>query len=887
MEEKRDSTLQYMKVRTRGGSSPSGKRKVYFTCHPTDFERYFDKVCEDIFKTQDCAIYYTGDMTAPIPEQYLDSDLGQMNLFVMPVTYRLLSEPNRAMDADFAYATAGAHPISVLPLMMETGIDTFYAGRFGERQYLSPYSRDASEIGYEAKLEKYLASVLTDDATAARVRQAFDAYIFLSYRKKDRHRANELMRLIHQNPRYRDVAIWYDEFLTPGENFNQNIAKALEKSDLFALLVTPNLVNEQNYVQKVEYPKAMEAGKRILPAEMEKTDRGELEKRYCGIPACVDARNEETLDAGIREALKTLVVKPNEDDPEHNYLLGLAYLEGIDVEVNPRYAVELITSAAEAELPEAMMKLQKMYLNGERVEVDYQKALYWAKRIYEYFSRTKGENDPETLAALDNLAVVYYYTGDFQKALELHQKAYSLRCEVLGEKHPSTLISRNNLAASYYYAGDFQKALELLQKAYSLYCEVLGEKHPNTLSSLNNLAVAYGEIGDYSKKLELCQKGYSLRCEVFGEKHPDTLGSLNNLANAYGKTGDYSKKLELHQKTYSLRCEVLGEKHPDTLASLNNLAVAYCDTGDFQESLELHQKAYSLRCEVLGEKHPDTLSSLNNLAIAYGATGDYSKGLELCQSVYSLRLGVLGEKHPDTLLSLCNLANAYGNTGDFCKRLELYQKIYPLGCEIFGEKHPETLTILNNLATAYGELGAFQKSLELCQKVYSLQCEVLGERHPDTLLSLNNLAIAYGDTGDCQQQLELQQKAYSLRCEVFGEKHPDTLSSLGDLAVAYYRAGDFQKTLELCQKAYPLFREVIGATHPKTVAAKDLLNLMQEKCQNLLEEADRLSRYYNFCCTKFGEKGKATVRTLCELADVYEKLGETEKAVELRAKAAE
>ncbi len=761
MEEKRDSTLQYMKVRTRGGSSPSGKRKVYFTCHPTDFERYFDKVCEDIFKTQDCAIYYTGDMTAPIPEQYLDSDLGQMNLFVMPVTYRLLSEPNRAMDADFAYATAGAHPISVLPLMMETGIDTFYAGRFGERQYLSPYSRDASEIGYEAKLEKYLASVLTDDATAARVRQAFDAYIFLSYRKKDRHRANELMRLIHQNPRYRDVAIWYDEFLTPGENFNQNIAKALEKSDLFALLVTPNLVNEQNYVQKVEYPKAMEAGKRILPAEMEKTDRGELEKRYCGIPACVDARNEETLDAGIREALKTLVVKPNEDDPEHNYLLGLAYLEGIDVEVNPRYAVELITSAAEAELPEAMMKLQKMYLNGERVEVDYQKALYWAKRIYEYFSRTKGENDPETLAALDNLAVVYYYTGDFQKALELHQKAYSLRCEAL------------------------------------------------------------------------------------------------------------------------------GEKHPNTLKSLNNLAVAYCDTGDFQESLELHQKAYSLRCEVLGEKHPDTLSSLNNLAIAYGATGDYSKGLELCQSVYSLRLGVLGEKHPDTLLSLCNLANAYGNTGDFCKRLELYQKIYPLGCEIFGEKHPETLTILNNLATAYGELGAFQKSLELCQKVYSLQCEVLGERHPDTLLSLNNLAIAYGDTGDCQQQLELQQKAYSLRCEVFGEKHPDTLSSLGDLAVAYYRAGDFQKTLELCQKAYPLFREVIGATHPKTVAAKDLLNLMQEKCQNLLEEADRLSRYYNFCCTKFGEKGKATVRTLCELADVYEKLGETEKAVELRAKAAE
>ena len=46
----------------------------------------------------------------------------------------------------------------------------------------------------------------------------------------DEHRryAQELMRLIHKNEFCRDIAIWYDEYLTPGEDFNQEIAAALE-----------------------------------------------------------------------------------------------------------------------------------------------------------------------------------------------------------------------------------------------------------------------------------------------------------------------------------------------------------------------------------------------------------------------------------------------------------------------------------------------------------------------------------------------------------------------------------------------------------------------------------------------------------------------------------
>ena len=548
-----ESTLKYIKVRTRGNSSPQGKRRVYFTCHPDDFDRYFDKVCEDIFKTQDCAIYYTADMRAPIPEKYLDSDLGQMTLFVMPITFRLLTEPNRAMDFDFAYAAQDKHLIPVLPLMMESGIDMFFTRRFGERQYLSPYSHDLTAISYEEKLKRYLSSIFVDDKTVERVRAMFDAYIFLSYRKKDRHHANELMHLIHKNPKYRDVAIWYDEFLTPGENFNENIDKALKRCDLFTLLVTPNLINEKNYVRSVEYPMAKKNGKKILPAQMQKTSRLPLKMQYRGIPDCVDAHDSAALDSSINDALKTLALKPNEDDPEHNYLLGIAYLEGIDVEVNKEYAVELITFAANAEFPEAMNKLYTMYNEGDNIKLDYSEALKWAQKLYDFYLRIEGEKKENTLTWLNNLAFVHGNLGDYQKSLELGEKAYVLRCEVLGEKNPDTLNSLNNLAMTYGDLGDYQKQLKLNEKTYALRCEVLGEKNPDTLTSLNNLAGTYGNLGDYQKSLELGEKAYVLRCEVLGEKNPDTLSSLNNLACTYGNLGDYQKQLKLNEKAYTLR----------------------------------------------------------------------------------------------------------------------------------------------------------------------------------------------------------------------------------------------------------------------------------------------------------------------------------------------
>ena len=128
------------------------KPRVYFTCHPEEFANYFDRICKDLWKSHDCAVYYTPDMMETFAEEDLETDLGRNNLFVVPVTSRLLTEHNRAMDKDIPYALQNHIPL--LPIMMEPGLDVVYSrpDKFGELQYLSPNGVDDTQISYEDKL---------------------------------------------------------------------------------------------------------------------------------------------------------------------------------------------------------------------------------------------------------------------------------------------------------------------------------------------------------------------------------------------------------------------------------------------------------------------------------------------------------------------------------------------------------------------------------------------------------------------------------------------------------------------------------------------------------------------------------------------------------------
>lgn len=77
-----------LKYKTRENRSPQGKPRVYFCCHPDDFDKYFEEISNDILLKQNCAVWYTDETVTR--DENLFADLKQMQLFVMPVTTSLL-----------------------------------------------------------------------------------------------------------------------------------------------------------------------------------------------------------------------------------------------------------------------------------------------------------------------------------------------------------------------------------------------------------------------------------------------------------------------------------------------------------------------------------------------------------------------------------------------------------------------------------------------------------------------------------------------------------------------------------------------------------------------------------------------------------------------------
>lgn len=847
------------------------KPKIYFTCHPKDFDRYFEKVRCDLFKAGDCVIFYTEDMTEQLRDENREIDLERMNLFVMPVTFRMLTEPNRAMDDDFAFAEA--KHISVLPLMMESGIDVFYAKRFGTRQYLEPYSADQTAVSYEDKLKNYFKSVFLDEEMIKRIRGMFDAYIFLSYRKKDRRYANELMRMIHNDPQLEKLAIWYDEFLTPTESFEKNISRIMHDCRLMTLLVTPNLLEKPggkpNFVMEKEYPAARDTGKPVLPAEMVATDPESLKKDFEGIPDAIDIRDEQQVDDVFLETLRRYAVSENRDDPEHNYLIGLAYLDGIDVEVDRDKGVRMITGAAEAGLPEAMRKLGDMYEFGDKVKCDFCESIRWTQKLYEHSKRTRGEKAEENILILYLLGQRYLSSGKYDKALEKQKQCNQLAIELYGSEYPQAVFLLSKLSQAFRLNREYDKALKLGEESYQNLYNILGEDDYLTLHANMILTETYIEAGKNEKALETIENCYALSSKRFGENNAITQHALYLLSNAYRGSNSFQKAGEAAEVCYNQCKHILGNNHINTQHALSLLALAYRDLGNYTGSLALFKQNYHQIADYLGEEHPSSLDSLIALSEALRLNGFYGEALESAELAYHRLSQTLGESHPMTLNALSQSATVLLDRKDGEKAFRQFERCYQLRCDALGKEHSATVSSYNDMAKALITAERdVQHALQIHLDCYHEMCSRYGKENPAVLSIMQDIAKAYYVNKEYPAALEKYKQCWNLYRKVFGEKHPNTLLTLQGMATAYGHSEESYQELNYCLVSHNLFDEVFGEEHPFSIGVLENLSLVCNKYRKR-NAVSYMSLCYDRMKKVYGEFDNRTQDTLALLLILY------------------
>lgn len=296
--------------------------------------------------------------------------------------------------------------------------------------------------------------------------------------------------------------------------------------------MTPNLVNEKNYVMDVEYPMAREAGKTILPAQLCPTDRKKLEQCYANLPQCVDSRDQAALSDSLLKALQGIAVQDNDSSPQHLLFIGLAYLGGIDVEVNPQRGVDLVTQAAQMGLPQAITKLVSLYRTGSGVALDQEQAIAWQEKLVE---ARKGQSAQET-ALLEDYQVLAALCWECQRYAQAQQACRgAIGCLARCSPDPQTL--REVTLWYYDYMGRIAQAQGWLEEAleHFLAHQQLSAQwadQEGSVPALDSWMASYDRLGQLSlaqgkleQALEQFARGRDLARQVDQQVH--TLSAMN------------------------------------------------------------------------------------------------------------------------------------------------------------------------------------------------------------------------------------------------------------------------------------------------------------------------------------------------------------------------
>ena len=586
---------------TRGNTTGKNKPQAFLLAAPGDAKesaQLVEMLLDMTIGANLCV--WTSD---ELPDSTQLGQLGDMSLFVLAMTKSLAGEHTEA--AAGAVRFCYEHKIPLLPVYyISPSSATEPAGSFyraagmavGDRKGRLELDgpRAASKDFKEQFARKLHTLVMSDELSEEIRRDAFEKQIFLSYRKIDREQALAVMKAIHDLPLCESLAIWFDDFLIAGQDFNEEILKQLLDSDAFALTVTDHLTEadkngRKNYVQREEWPRAAQSKteeKRIL-VEAESTDHSKLSQE-------MDPPVTGTIPVGDSQALREAIVRARlldesgqEPTARQKYLLGMAYLSGIRVEKDEARALRLLNEAADTGCGEAALQLGFMYLARVGVERNNDEALRWKRRAFDLAEQQFMKDAAMALTLAHRTAfgsdglVLMEYAADHPEAARyvcrgMRSMLNHAPQRVLDYETKQVLLAQTWLDESEIH---FEKPAQLSQEELARHRESVetGLGILNALPSLDDegkyqLAGGYGELGEIARwqnRPEESEKYYRKGISILQEL-ADKTGSIiyrrslagfwDALGNLYRYAPDFEKAREAFGRGLKLSEAIYAER---------------------------------------------------------------------------------------------------------------------------------------------------------------------------------------------------------------------------------------------------------------------------------------------------------------------------------------
>ncbi|MFH1418485.1 MAG: serine/threonine-protein kinase [Planctomycetota bacterium] len=324
----------------------------------------------------------------------------------------------------------------------------------------------------------------------------------------------------------------------------------------------------------------------------------------------------------------------------------------------------------------SMAKLALVYCKQARY--DEAEALYL--EAVDVLRDTLGVEHPETLSALSGLVKVCQLKQ--QNAVAETQEVLDVRNRMSGEENPDTLVAMEDLAIYHMSQGNYENAEQLLSKSLEIRRRMLGDDRPGMGRVLFSLALLYSTMHDDERAIPLYRDALRIFRGVHSnDENAVAAYTLIGLANSLYAIGDYAGAEQF------LRDSVvaLPDHYPESIPipplfasailckRLAHTVTVRCETlcqnGEYGNAEVSCRKAMSALRHVYSEEDETVATTLHNLGRVLGEKGDITGAEEAFREALAMRQKLHGKKHADVAATLTSLAGVLWEKGD-CSEAE-------------------------------------------------------------------------------------------------------------------------------------------------------------------------------------------------------------------------
>ena len=260
----------------------------------------------------------------------------------------------------------------------------------------------------------------------------------------------------------------------------------------------------------------------------------------------------------------------------------------------------------------------------------------------------------------------------------------------------------------------------------------------------------------------------------------------------------------------------------------SSLSTLLRESGRLDEAESLTREVLQWRRAVFGERAPTTLTSRHNLALILAARGAHAAAESEARATLALQREVLGENHSSTLTTWQTLANILAPEGKL-DEAEAAARTSMQGFEReAGEDHVQTLAAMNSLAYILEERHRVDDAEALYRRIIAIQ-QRAGSRHPSAFAPRNNLAMLLMDAG----RLDAAQREFASLVEdaraTVGPDHLMTAIFTSNHGLCLTRMNRLAEARTTLETAHAQLRTLVGDDHARTRTAAERLADVYER----------------------------------------------------------